>query len=155
MDDILQAAANDWFLSMSTLQTLKSRASESMVGVICRQGPHHSAQKSTRTGTSDWITALRQLNSLSNIVFLRFHLSVPPLYSSQLHGAVLASQISLQSDPKPCRRIFMEVQSIGVVYGVHGRERNGHCISDLALTRLAKLASRSRFVSPSANVKFK
>ena len=76
IDEILQAAANDWFLSISTLQTLKSRANESMVGVICRQGPHHSAQKSTSTGTRDWRTSFRQLNSLSNITISRLHLSL-------------------------------------------------------------------------------
>src|SRR6185369_10676185 len=34
-----------------------SLATTSIVGPICRQGPHHSAQKSTRTGTSDRSTS--------------------------------------------------------------------------------------------------
>src|ERR1019366_480381 len=47
--------------STSSLPTFNfpaySPATTSMVGPICLQGPHHSAQKSTRTGTSDRSTS--------------------------------------------------------------------------------------------------
>src|SRR6516165_3545644 len=41
----------------------------SMVGVIMRHGPHHSAQKSTRTGTSEFSTSLSQVASVKVRVF--------------------------------------------------------------------------------------
>src|ERR1035437_6292659 len=47
--------------STSSLPTLAlpaySPATTSIVGAICRHGPHHSAQKSTKTGTSDRSTS--------------------------------------------------------------------------------------------------
>src|SRR6476646_8234578 len=46
-----------------------SVATVSIVGPICRQGPHHSAQKSTRTGTSDPSTSLSNVESEKVNVF--------------------------------------------------------------------------------------
>src|ERR1035437_893996 len=56
------------FESTSTLPTFilpaYSEATTSIVGDICRQGPHHSAQKSTRTGRSDRSTSWSKLASV-------------------------------------------------------------------------------------------
>src|ERR1700733_10931614 len=41
----------------------------SMVGDIMRHGPHHSAQKSTRTGASEFRTSLSQPASVNVSVF--------------------------------------------------------------------------------------
>src|ERR1044071_4163792 len=46
-----------------------SDATASMVGVICRQGPHHSAQKSTSTGTADCSTSWSKPPSVKVSVF--------------------------------------------------------------------------------------
>src|SRR3569833_2671931 len=52
-------------------------ASASTVGAICLQGPHQTAQKSTRVGVSDFRTSVSKLASVS---FLTFWLAirVPP-----------------------------------------------------------------------------
>src|SRR5204863_155037 len=58
-----------WFSSMFTLPTLMaspfSRAISSMSGAINLQGPHHSAQKSTRTGFSLLFTSRSKFDSVS------------------------------------------------------------------------------------------
>src|SRR3546814_16103952 len=54
---------------MSTFTTLAlpaySAASWSGAGAIILQGPHHCAQKSTSTGSSDWRTALSKSASVA------------------------------------------------------------------------------------------
>src|SRR5262252_8325015 len=40
-----------------------------MVGARTRHGPHHSAQKSTKTGTDDWSTSCSKLESVTATVF--------------------------------------------------------------------------------------
>src|SRR5690242_18948894 len=61
------------FESTSSLPILAlpeySVATKSMVGVIWRHGPHHSAQKSTSTGTSDRSTSWSKLASVNSNVF--------------------------------------------------------------------------------------
>lgn len=44
---------------------LYSCASSSIIGAIILQGPHHGAQKSTRTGTGDFKTISSQVVSLT------------------------------------------------------------------------------------------
>src|SRR6476659_1258249 len=48
-----------------TILTLPSRslAIYSSAGAICRQGPHHSAQKSTTTGVDDFNTSASKVSS--------------------------------------------------------------------------------------------
>src|SRR6476659_4758203 len=48
-----------------TILTLPSRslAISSSAGAICRQGPHHSAQKSTTTGVDDFNTSASKVSS--------------------------------------------------------------------------------------------
>src|SRR5436190_15662371 len=69
---MLYRAAVPLLLSTFSLPILArpsySVASASIVGVICRQGPHHSAQKSTRTGTSEFKTSVSKLASLNSSV---------------------------------------------------------------------------------------
>src|SRR5438876_3265793 len=56
-----------WFSSTLTLAILTapafSRATSSRSGAIILHGPHHSAQKSTITGLSLWITSRSKLDS--------------------------------------------------------------------------------------------
>src|SRR6266850_8268416 len=62
-------AAIRWFWSTSTLATFTLPwycfATSSTTGATMRQGPHHSAQKSTRTGTFDWSTSESNVLSLT------------------------------------------------------------------------------------------
>src|SRR4051795_7029934 len=46
----------------------RSRPISSSAGAIIRQGPHHSAQKSTRTGLSEPITSFWKLSSVTVLV---------------------------------------------------------------------------------------
>src|SRR5437867_2391270 len=56
-----------WFSSTFTFPILTapafSRATSSRSGAIILQGPHHSAQKSTITGLSPWVTSRSKLDS--------------------------------------------------------------------------------------------
>jgi hypothetical protein len=56
-----------WFSSTFTFATFTepafSLAISSMSGAIILHGPHHSAQKSTRTGCSLWVTSLSKFES--------------------------------------------------------------------------------------------
>src|SRR6266704_5460409 len=58
-----------WFSSTLTLATLSlpeySLATSSSTGAIALHGPHHSAQYSTRTGTSDFRTSGSKVASLT------------------------------------------------------------------------------------------
>src|ERR1700730_17450222 len=58
------------FASMSILSTLaltpNSPAMSSTMGAIIRQGEHHSAQKSTRTGSSDFSTVCSNSASVTD-----------------------------------------------------------------------------------------
>src|SRR3954454_23470017 len=62
-----------WWWSTSILATftrpLYSSASASTIGAICLQGPHQTAQKSTRVGTSDLSTSVSKLMSVSSLMF--------------------------------------------------------------------------------------
>ena len=71
---------------------LYSSASPSTAGAIIRQGPHHSAQKSTRTGLSEFSTVFSKSPSVSVNVFSEAIVgSPPPVYavpfsSLETHG---------------------------------------------------------------------
>src|SRR5262245_7168952 len=62
-----------WWWSTSIFATLRrplySLASASTVGAICLQGPHHTAQKSTRVGISDLSTSASKFASVSSLTF--------------------------------------------------------------------------------------
>src|SRR5262245_26327760 len=66
--------ASSWLSSTFTLPTLArpaySSASCSMLGPIIRHGPHHTAQKSTSTGTLLPSTSLCQLSLVNSMTFL-------------------------------------------------------------------------------------
>ena len=47
--------------TLPTLISLRSRAISSTMGTTMRQGPHQGAQKSSRTGLSEFITSLWML----------------------------------------------------------------------------------------------
>src|SRR5215471_5541735 len=48
--------------------SLYSAASSSTIGAIARQGPHHVAQKSTRTGLSDFNTSWSKFASVTSTI---------------------------------------------------------------------------------------
>src|SRR5687767_8243883 len=50
--------------------SLRSPAMSSSAGAIARQGPHHSAQKSTRTGLPAFNTSLSNDASVTLVVFI-------------------------------------------------------------------------------------
>jgi len=50
--------------------SLRSPAMSSSAGAIARQGPHHSAQKSTSTGLPDFRTSLSNDASVTLVVFI-------------------------------------------------------------------------------------
>src|SRR3954467_9376747 len=60
------------FSSILTLATVTlpamSLASSSSAGAIILQGPHHSAQKSTSTGSFDFSTSVSKLASVTAVV---------------------------------------------------------------------------------------
>src|SRR6056297_3996638 len=66
-------------LSTSTLATLTlpfiSAAISSSAGPICLQGPHHSAQKSTTTGISEFFTSASKVSSVTATVAMGFLLT--------------------------------------------------------------------------------
>src|SRR5712671_889210 len=66
---IANCEAIRWFWSTSTLATLTLPrycfATSSTTGDTMRQGPHHSAQKSTSTGTCDLSTSASNVLSLT------------------------------------------------------------------------------------------
>src|SRR5262249_55290933 len=74
-----------WASSVLTLTTLtlpaKSLATLSIVGVSIRHGPHHTAQKSTRTGLSDLVTSCSQFSPVTSITFA-LAMSLPFLVES-------------------------------------------------------------------------
>src|SRR5450755_437691 len=67
IDITLNLTAVSWFSSMLSLTTLRvsprSVAISSTTGDTRRHGPHHGAQKSTSTGTSDSMTSAWKLSS--------------------------------------------------------------------------------------------
>ena len=69
MDRMPKRPAVKGFSSTFSLPTmirpLKSEARASTVGATRRQGPHHSAQKSTKTGVEAWITDASKFPSVS------------------------------------------------------------------------------------------
>src|SRR5438094_5763516 len=66
--------ARSEFSSTLTLPTLTLPANWSailsMVGDSWRHGPHHGAQKSTRTGWADWATSACQFSDVNSTTFL-------------------------------------------------------------------------------------
>src|SRR5882762_8647175 len=66
---IANCEAIRWFWSTSTFATFTLPwycfATSSTTGATMRHGPHHSAQKSTRTGTFDWSTSESNVLSLT------------------------------------------------------------------------------------------
>src|SRR6476661_8079630 len=64
-------------LSLTTVTfSSSSRPISSSAGAIIRQGPHHSAQKSTRTGFSEPITSSWKLSSVTFLVPISVSLEV-------------------------------------------------------------------------------
>jgi hypothetical protein len=74
---IRKAAEICWLASVSSLARSMSgsrlRTSSSSTGVSCRQGPHHSAQKSTTTGTS----CERAITSCSKVASVTSRIMTP------------------------------------------------------------------------------
>src|SRR6476660_8969688 len=59
-------------LSLTSLTApLAARTAFSSIGVNCRQGPHHGAQKSTRTGTSREASTTSRMKSLVVVFLMR------------------------------------------------------------------------------------
>src|SRR5580698_8130939 len=98
----------------------------STVGVIMRQGPHHSAQKSTRTGASEFRTSLSQVASVNVKVFAPAIIFLSPPKSNRCRNRpkdsacqkppiqldVLASggvprEVLLHATPHPARPIVL------------------------------------------------
>src|SRR6201990_1064788 len=71
IDITLNFIAVCWFSSILSLTTYsaspRSEAISSTTGETRRQGPHHGAQKSTRTGTSDSTTSAWKLLSVTSV----------------------------------------------------------------------------------------
>ena len=71
IDMTLNLIAVCWFSSMFSLTTLsaspRSPAISSTTGDTRRHGPHHGAQKSTRTGSSDSSTSASKLLSVTSV----------------------------------------------------------------------------------------
>src|SRR5450755_3372979 len=71
IDITLNLTAVSWFSSMLSLTTLRvsprSVAISSTTGDTRRHGPHHGAQKSTSTGTSDSMTSAWKLLSVTSV----------------------------------------------------------------------------------------
>src|SRR3954462_2137551 len=75
-------AAVCWFsstLSLTIRRSCRSLAISSRTGPTTRQGPHHGAQKSTRTGVSDSSTSAWKLVSVTS-------LRVPAILSCRSFG---------------------------------------------------------------------
>src|SRR5207244_3230835 len=76
------------FSSMLTLATVTlpsmSSARSLRNGAIILQGPHHSAQKSTRTGSVAWSTTVSKLLSLTEVGFIADPF---PLMRADIRGA--------------------------------------------------------------------
>src|SRR5438445_13275303 len=76
---MLYLSERDWFSSTLTFATLTepafSRAISSSSGEIILQGPHHSAQKSTTTGLSSWVSSRSKLDS-SSLITLEFSMAL-------------------------------------------------------------------------------
>src|SRR5262245_26110245 len=65
-------------LSLTSLTApLVARTALSRIGVNCRQGPHHGAQKSTRTGTSRDVSITSRMKSLVVVFLMRSAAAVP------------------------------------------------------------------------------
>src|ERR1700722_16305183 len=82
----------------------------SIVGDIMRHGPHHSAQKSTRTGASEFKTSLSQPASVNVSVFapaiylLSLPLSIDVVTGKKIQLAEAAGTSPHTRPPKPSRR---------------------------------------------------
>src|ERR1700761_674995 len=70
IDKMLYVTAGFWFSSVFSWTTLswlaRSLAISSTTGATMRHGPHHGAQKSTSTGTSDSRTSAWKLLSVTS-----------------------------------------------------------------------------------------
>src|SRR4030042_1969303 len=76
-------------LSLTSLTApLAARTAFSSIGVNCRQGPHHGAQKSTRTGTSREASTTSRMKSLV-VVFLIRSASAATPPSERIGGSML------------------------------------------------------------------
>src|SRR6185369_15755294 len=90
--------------STSTLTTFilpaYSTASWSMVGAMTLHGPHHAAQKSTRTGTDDLSTSCSKFASVTAAAFAM----ILPLHTSCDSIAVLLMSRGTHSVHTECER---------------------------------------------------
>src|SRR2546423_7433653 len=74
-----------WFssvLSLTTFRSSRSPAISSRTGATTRQGPHHGAQKSTRTGVSASMTSATKLVSVTSMTAAMFAPSLPRPFTS-------------------------------------------------------------------------
>src|SRR5262245_41184262 len=62
------AGCSSTFTFATTAWPCRSRAISSSAGASILHGPHHSAQKSTRTGRLDWSTSRSKLVSVGSMV---------------------------------------------------------------------------------------
>src|SRR5207249_5320098 len=101
-------------LSLPTLALpAYSDAMVSMVGPIWRHGPHHSAQKSTSTGSGDLST------SLSNAASVKVNVLLPAISNPQLYWisfwAKGCSRFAAIQQPLVQGRIFRRGNPPGIV----------------------------------------
>src|SRR6056297_4210718 len=84
------ATAEFGLLSTSTLAILIlpsiSADNSSRAGPICLQGPHHSAQKSTTTGRSEFFTSASKVSSVTATVAIGISLRIGILFEGQRYG---------------------------------------------------------------------
>src|SRR3954463_16213346 len=81
-----------------------SRPISSSAGAIIRQGPHHSAQKSTRTGLSEPITSSWKLSSVTFLVPISVSLEVDK-YVGSSHLRLNHPRLGNVSDDEVVRQV--------------------------------------------------
>src|ERR1700704_161270 len=86
-----------WFssvLSLTTFRSSRSPAISSRTGATTRQGPHHGAQKSTRTGVSASMTSATKVvsvTSMTSAMFVSFPSAAVRCPSGTIQSVVLLS----------------------------------------------------------------
>jgi hypothetical protein len=73
-----------------------------MTGATCLHGPHHAAQKSTKTGTSEFKTSSSKVSTVTAIGSDILHLLIVLIYA--LVYFVVKSKALAGRDPEPCER---------------------------------------------------
>src|SRR6476659_10064344 len=85
------SGSSSMFILTSLSSPARSSAIRSRIGETAWHGPHHSAQKSTRTGVSDWST------SCSNVVVVTAS-AIPKFLSDSLSSLTLALVVLFPGD---------------------------------------------------------